>query len=284
MRVFLTGAGGFIGGAVASAMVADGHSVRGLVRNPGQAAVLAAQGIEPVIGVLEDANLLEVEAQLADGVVNCADSDHRGAIETLLRALAGSGKVLIHTSGSSVVSDEAMGEPSDKIFSDDSPFYPLPDKVARVEIDRLVLAADGIRSTVLCNTMIYGDAVRAKRAMASGVAAYVGRGLNRWSNAHIDDVAALYVSALKHPEPGGFMFVESGEEALGVLVQAMASRLGLGTARSLPAEQAIVLLGREVAVFALGSNSRVRGKKAVEVLGWRPKHCSILNWIETDIA
>ena len=123
-------------------------------------------------------------------MVNAASSDHRSAVEALIAALAGSGKPLVHTSGSSIVADEAMGEPSDRIFHDDTPIEPEPDKVARVAIDRLVLNAPGVRSVVLCNTMIYGDALGApsesiqipalvRQARASGVARCVGRGLKR---------------------------------------------------------------------------------------------------------
>lgn len=276
MRIFLTGATGFIGGAVASALLADGHTVRGLVRSTDKVSGVAARGIDPVMGVLDDAALLRAEARAADGVVNAADSDHRGAVEALIAGLAGSGKVLIHTSGSSVVGDEAMGEPSGRLFHEDTPIYPLPDKVARVAIDRLVQTVPGVRSCVMCNIMIYGDAARARQAMATGVAVYVGRGLNRWSNTHISDVATLYALAVVAAPAGSFIYVESREEALGALVQAMAGRLGLDEARSLPPEQAIALLGRDVAVFALGSsNSRVRGRLATETLGWTPKHRSI---------
>ena len=80
MRVFVTGANGFIGGAVASALIADGHKVRGLVRNKVKADTVAPQGIEPVVGSLDDAALLQTEARAADAVVNAASSDHRGAV------------------------------------------------------------------------------------------------------------------------------------------------------------------------------------------------------------
>ena len=81
MQIFLTGANGYIGGAVAAALVAGGHRVRGLVRDRAKAEVVAAHGIEPVIGLLDDAALLADEARAADAVVNAANSDHRGAVE-----------------------------------------------------------------------------------------------------------------------------------------------------------------------------------------------------------
>ena len=115
------------------------------------------------------------------------------------------------------------------------PIEPHADKAARVAIDRLVLAASGIRSVVLCNTMIYGNALGApaqsvqipalvRQAKASGVARYIGRGLNRWSNVHIADVAALYALAIAKAPAGTFMYVESGEEAFGEIVQAIAAQ------------------------------------------------------------
>src|SRR4051812_45098756 len=113
MRIFITGANGFIGGAVASALIAEGHTVRGLVRDQAKADAVAAHGVEAVKGSLDDAALLQAEARAAEAVINTASSDHRGAVEALLAGLAGSGKPFLHTSGSSIVGDEAMGEPSD---------------------------------------------------------------------------------------------------------------------------------------------------------------------------
>jgi nucleoside-diphosphate-sugar epimerase len=289
MRIFLTGANGFIGGAVATALIAAGHRVRGLVRDKAKADVVTGYGIDAVIGSLDDAAVLQDEARAADAVINAASSDHRGAVETLIAALSGSGKALIHSSGSSIVADLAMGEPSDRIFDEATPVEPLPEKASRVAIDRLVLSAAGIRSVVLCNTMIYGNALGpparsvqipalVQQAKASGVVRYIGRGLNRWSNVHIADVATLYVLALAKARAGTFMYVESGEEALGEVAKAVAARLGLGAPQAWSAEQAIGAWGWNMAVFSLGSNSRVRGKAAA-ALGWSPNRRSVTHWI-----
>ncbi len=290
MQVFLTGANGYIGGAVASSLIASGHKVRGLVRDKAKAETVAAHGIDAVIGTLDDASLLRAEARAGDAVVNTASSDHRGAVEALIAALSGSGKPFIHSSGSSIVADLAMGEPSDRIFDETTRVAPLADKAARVAIDRLVLAAHGI---VVCNTMIYGHAVGppaqsvqvpalVRQAKTSGVARYIGRGLNRWSNAHITDVAALYPLAIARAPSGTFIYVESGEEALGEIVGVIAAKLRLGPAQSWSTDEAIAFWGRNAAVYSLGSNSRVRGKAAA-ALGWRPKHRSITNWIAEEL-
>src|SRR5260370_9446124 len=138
--------------------------------------------------------------------------------------------------------------------------------------------------------MVYGNAlgvpaqsvevpVLAQQARESGIARYIGRGLNRWSKVPIADVAQLYALALAKAPAGSFMYVESGEDGLGEVAQAIAKRLNIGPAQSWPAEQAIAKWGREKAIFSLGSNSRVRGKRASELLGWRPQHRSITEWI-----
>ncbi len=293
MRIFLTGANGFIGSAVALALIAAGHSVRGLVRDDAKAKAVAAYGIDPVIGSLDDAALLQAEARAADALINAASSDHRGAVEALIAALSGSGKPFIHSSGTSIVADLALGEPSDRIFDETTPIEPLPERAARVAIDRLVLAAAGIRSVVLCNAMIYGDALGppaqsvqipalVRQAKASGVVRYIGRGLNRWSNVHIADVAALYVLALAKAPAGTFMYVESGEAALRDIAGAVAARLGLGLPQPWSAEEGIAAWGRNLAVLSLSSNSRVRGKAAAE-LGWSPKRRSVTQWIADEL-
>ncbi len=294
MRIFLTGANGFIGGAVAAALIAAGHKVRGLVRDKAKAELVAAHGVEPVVGSLDDTALLQTEARSADAVINAASSDHRGAVEALIAALSGSVKPFIHSSGTSIVADLALGEPSERVFDESTPLVPLPERAARVAIDRLVLAASGIRSMVLCNAMIYGDALGppaqsvqipalVRQAKASGVVRYVGRGLNRWSNVHIADVAPLYVLALAKARAGTFMFVESGEESLGEIAHAVAARLGLGAPQSWSAEEAITAWGRNLAVLSLGSNSRVRGRAAFE-LGWLPRRRSVTDWIINEMA
>lgn len=296
MKIFVTGASGYIGGSVAARLVGQGHEVRGLIRSSAKAEAVQATGVVPVIGTLDDAALLTSEAQAADAVVNAADSDHAGAVEALLAGLEGSGKSFIHTSGTSLVGDEAMGEPSDAIFTEDTPVKPEPDKQPRVDLNkRIVDAAPGVRTIILCNSLIYGDALGAPaqsvqipplvaQARESGVARYIGRGLNIWSNVHVADMADLYLLALEKAPAGSFYYVENGEASFGELVQAIADALGLGPAQSWPAEEAVARWGRELAVFALGSNSRVRSDKARRELGWNPGRPSVFEWIGDNLV
>ncbi len=295
MKVFLTGASGYIGGSIATKLLAAGHQIVGLVRSGESAAKLREIGIEPLVGSLTNRELLAEAARCADAVINAADSDNRDVVETILLVLEGTGKSFIQTSGTSIVGDKAAGEPSNQVFDDeDLLFQPVPEKAARVAIDQLVLdaAGRGVRSIVLCNSLIYGQGLGVKpdsiqlpllinQAKKSGVARYIGRGENIWSTVHIEDVAELYLLALEHAQAGEFFFVENGEAKFKDIVEAISRMLGMGgKAESCSIEEAIGEWGYEPAVFALGSNSRVRGTKARQMLGWKPKWSSVLEDIE----
>lgn len=297
MNVFITGAAGFIGGSIATGLVQAGHTVTGLARSAEQASELNALGITPVIGTLEDSQLLADQARVADAVINAASSDHRGAVEALLGALRGSNKVFLHTSGSSIVGDASGGKSSDVIYYEDNLPEPTADKAARVAIDNLILAAakDGVNSAVICNTLIYGHSLGVKRdsvqlprllkqARKSGVVRHVGTGQNIWSNVHIEDVVALYLLALTRNVPGTFYFVESGEASFIDMTTAMAEALNLGKPQDWPLADAEAEWGYEMANYGLGSNSRVRGKNAREMLGWSPKRTSVVEWIRNEMV
>ncbi|WP_345813669.1 NAD-dependent epimerase/dehydratase family protein [Paraburkholderia sp. PREW-6R] len=297
MKIFITGASGFIGGSIAAYLARAGYPVRGLIRKPEQRAELERLGIEPVIGSLDDRELLIAEAQAADGVINAASSDHEGAVNALIEGLAGSGKPFLHTSGSSIVGDASGGEAGEaRIYHEDALPKPTADKAARVAIDQRVLDAAtlNIRSAVLCNTLIYGNGAvpgsasvqlprLVRQAQKSGVVRHVGSGGNIWSNVHIDDVAELYRLALEKTPPGTFYFVESGEASYRDMSAAIARAMKLGEPQDWPLEEAVKEWGYEMASYGLGSNSRVRGERARTLLGWQPKRTSVIDWIEHDM-
>ncbi|MGV6395611.1 NAD-dependent epimerase/dehydratase family protein [Pseudomonas caspiana] len=292
MNIFITGSAGFIGGSIATGLVQRGHQVTGLVRSAAQAEEMLALGITPVVGTLDDSALLTEHAAKADAVINAASSDHRGAVEALIAGLKGSNKVFLHTSGSSIVGDASGGKASDIIYYEGQLPEPTPDKAARVAIDNLVLEAAkaGVNSAVICNTLIYGHSLGVKRdsvqlprllkqARKSDVVRHVGPGLNIWSNVHIEDVVELYALALEKNQPGTFYFVESGEASFVDMSTAIAKALNLAVTQSWPLKDAEAEWGYEMANYGLGSNSRVRGKNARELLGWVPKRTSVTEWI-----
>ncbi|MEN9395663.1 MAG: hypothetical protein RLZ81_193 [Pseudomonadota bacterium] len=293
MKLFLTGAGGYIGGSVAAALLADGHLVRGLTRSTADAQRLSAQGIDPVLGTLDDADLLIAEARRAHGVVHTASADHSASVQALIAGLEGSAKPLIHTSGASVVGDDARGQPpSGPLFDEDTPLAVDPRKQARRDIDLCVLAAAqrGVRSAVICPSLVYGVGHGLRKesvqipflmtnARAQGQVQIVGQGLNVWSNVHLDDLVALYRLVLDKAPPGAFYFAENGETTFGDLGTAMAARLGLPGPVALAPAVAAERWGVPRAYFSLGSNSRVRAVRARRELGWAPHHISAIDWI-----
>ncbi|MFJ6799086.1 NAD-dependent epimerase/dehydratase family protein [Streptomyces sp. NPDC091268] len=299
MRVFVTGATGYIGGSVADLLLRSGHQVEGLVRSEAKARELERRGIAPVLGTLDDAVLLTARARAADAVVNAADSDHRGAVEALVEGLAGTGRALVHTSGSSIVSTDARGSATEEVFTEDivapgSTWRPVEEKTARVALDRFVLdaAGSGVRSVVLCNSLVYGhgrgmarDSVQvpvlARQARASGTVRYIEEGRNIWSTVHVDDMADLYLRALTDAPAGSFHFVENGEASFADISASLATAFGLGPAQPWDTDTAVAHWGHELALCVLASNSRVRG--TATALGWRPAHPSVLEWIEKDM-
>jgi nucleoside-diphosphate-sugar epimerase len=300
LSVFVTGATGFIGGSVANHLARRGHRVRGLTRDPGTLAQLSELGIEGVLGTLDDADLLAAECQAADVVVNAASSDHAGAVTALIAALAGTGKTLIHTSGTSIVGGPANGAFDAAVFDETihdqgSTWKPDEYKVPRVAIDRAVLASshEGVRGIVLCNSLIYGNGTGLKAdsvqlpplkrlAQERGIGLHIGAGKNVWSNVHIDDVCSLYALAVDGEGRSGFYFVENGECDFRAMVDALATRLGVAGPEELPVDAAIAEFGYELAVFALGSNSRVRGNRTRQEFNWTPHWSSVTEWILTQ--
>lgn len=158
MAILVTGATGFIGGAVAARLVADGHQVRGLVRDEEKAKQLAGKGITTVLGNFDDAELLSLEARASERVVNAADSDHHGAAVALIEGLSGSGKPLLQTSGTGLVAENTRGDASERIYDDDSALLSEPVFGERADIDQQILdaAQRDVRSVVLCNSCTYG--------------------------------------------------------------------------------------------------------------------------------
>jgi nucleoside-diphosphate-sugar epimerase len=297
MKIFITGAGGYIGGSVAMALLAAGHRVRGLTRNAASAQRLAETGIEPVLGSLDDADILTREALASDGVINTASADHLGAAQALIAGLEGSSKPLLHTSGSSVIGDDARGSRrSETVFNEDTPLVVQPMKQPRRDLDLLVLgaAAQGIRSAVICPSNVYGtgkglnpNSVQipflAANARTHGAVQVVGAGLNVWSNVHIDDLVNLYLLALEKAPAGAFYFAENGEASFGQIGAAIATRLGLPGVQSLDPEVAAQRWGEAKAYFSLGSNSRVSATRARRELDWKPRHTSVIDWIVNEM-
>jgi len=294
MNIFMTGASGYIGGTVADALIKAGHSVAGLARGEGSESKLRARGIKSVRGELSAHSVVRNAARTADAVINCADAADPFVVAAIVEGLAGSGKAFLHTSGSSVVGDKAAGKLSPKIYHEDTPSDPLPEKIQRVAVDRVVLASagQGVRSVVLCPSLIYGqgrganpDSIQVpnliRQAVKSGVPRYIGDGENIWSTVHIDDVASAYLLALEAARAGSFYFIENSEASLKSIIGSIARLLGAKRSpESWSIDEAIAEWGPQAAWFSLGGNSRVSAEKARKMLGWKPSGADLFYEIE----
>ncbi len=294
MKIFITGASGYIGGSLAAALMPAGHQVSGLARSEGSAAALEKIGIKPVRGSLDDAEALAHGARAADVTVNTASADHRAAAEAIVKALAGTGKTLLHTSGTSIVGTRARGELVEAVFDEDTPFTPSPARAGRVAIDNMVraAAANGVRSMVIAPSLIYGrghglnpHSIQVPWLIAVakkyGVAKHIGSGENRWSNVHIDDLVTLYLLAIEKAPAGAFYFAENGENSMREVCQAISRMLGFGgRTQSMTVEEAAHEWGEGPANDSMGSNSRVRARRARAELGWTPQAPSLIEEIE----
>jgi nucleoside-diphosphate-sugar epimerase len=294
MKIFCTGSSGYIGGSVAARLAADGHQVSGLVRSADKVEAVRAFGIEPVMGTLDDAQVLARAARDADVVVNAASADHKGAVTALLDALAGSGKAFIHTSGSSIVGTRSKGARSDDIFDEDTPITPSPARVARVALNQLILGyrAKGCRPVIVCPSLIYGighgagrDSVQVplliKLAKKRGNAAHAGPGENIWSNVHIDDLVPLYLLAVDKAPAGSFYFAENGENSMREACVAINRMFGFtGPPSSMTMQEAASEWSEGTTEDTMASNSRVRAKRARAELGWQPKARGLIEEIE----
>ena len=295
MRIFCTGASGYIGGSVAVALAAAGHEVSGLVRSEENAQRVRSLGIAPVHGTLDDVGVLQNAAARADAIVHAANADHAPSARAMLAAIEGTGKAYIHTSGSSIVGTQSAGQRADAFFDEDTPVMPSAGRAARVALNEDILSfkARGTRAIIVCPSLIYGISRGPTRhsmqvpllirlAKKAGVARHYGAGENIWSNVHIDDLVDLYLLALASAPSGAFYFAENGENSMKQVCEAINRRLGVTTGTvPMSLEEASREWSEGVAQNTMGSNSRVRAVRARRELGWRPCRPSLIEEIES---
>jgi nucleoside-diphosphate-sugar epimerase len=280
MRIFLTGATGFIGSAIVPELINAGHRVLGLTRSDAGAQSLADAGAEVHRGTLEDLESLRRGAAGSDGVIHCAfdhdfsnfvancEKDKR-AIEALGSALGGSDRPLIITSGTGM-GNAAHGEPAtEATYNLD---HPNPRKASEAAGNALLEA--GINVSVVRLPQVH-DTVKqglitpaVAIAREKGVSAYVGDGSNRWPAAHVLDVARLYRLALEKRQAGARYHAVAEE---GVRVREIAEVIGRGLKVPVVAmspEQAAHHFGW-LAPFA-GMDIPASSAQTQARLGWHP--------------
>jgi nucleoside-diphosphate-sugar epimerase len=290
MRVFVTGASGFVGSAVVPELLAAGHQVVGLARSGDAAATIAALGAEVQRGSIEDLDVLHDTAAGSDAVIHlafrhdiaftgdfdgAAASDH-AAIETFGAALAGTDRPLSIASGTGLLA------PGRLATEDDVPAEtgPVSARAANAAL-ALSLAGRGVRSSVVRLTPTVHDAgdhgfIPAAIGIARerGVSAYVGDGSQRWPAVHRRDAAQLFRLAIERA-PAGSTLHAVGEEGVPLrdVAEVIGQRLGLPTESIAPDAAAahFGFLGGFLSADMPASSAATR-----ELLDWRPSGVGLL--------
>ena len=285
MRIFLTGATGYIGAAVLDALVRGGHDVTALVRNNEKARSVAKRGGHPVIGNLAEPESLRAAADAQDGYVHAAYDTRSGrgpsieqvALETIIAAAkrprtAGSGspkRFIIYTSGVWILG--RTPEPA----TEDAPINPITLASFRPAHEKLVLdaAGDHLRTMVVRPGVVYGGSVGMVgdifKAASNGLVRVIGDGNNRWPLVYDRDLADLYARLAAHGGASGVYHAnDEGDERINDIVGAIKPYLSVKPdVRHVPIDEARHKMGPYADALAL--DQVVRSPRA-RALGWTP--------------
>jgi nucleoside-diphosphate-sugar epimerase len=277
MRIFVTGASGWIGSATVPELISAGHQVLGLARSDGSAKAVANMGAEVLRGDLNDTDVLRAGTLESDGVIHlafvvpsvseAATRTDAEAIETFITGLAGSGKPLV-ISGATLVTPGRPATELDELIATG----PIAARITNMQA-ALAAADRGVRSClVMLARSVHGQGERhgfvpqlIAAARAKGVSGYIGDGTSRWPAVHVKDAASLYRLAIEQA-PVGAVLNAVGDE--GVPVREIAEAIGRHLklpAGPLPAEEFGGML-----VHVLGRDMPASSTITQELLGWNP--------------
>ena len=287
MRVFLTGANGWVGSAVFRDLLDAGHSVVGLVRSREKGEALAAAGGTPLLGSLRDLDVIRAGAGDADGIIHTAfgldisriadlAEEDREAIESFGEVVAGSDRPIVVTSGFGLL-------PRGEVFGEALSRPPVIPAFPRAsEQTAFALAGRGLRASVVrLPRSVHGVGERhgfvpmlAARARDTGVSAYVGDGQNLWPSVHRLDAARVYRLALERgARDEAFHAVAEEGVPFRSIAEAIGRQVGV-PARSLTPEDAEAHFGG-IAMWVAG-NGPASSETTRTVLGWEPRESGLI--------
>ncbi len=292
MRVFVTGASGFIGSAVVPNLIAAGHKVVGLARSDASAKAIAAAGAQVLRGDLNDVASLKAGAAESEGVIHLGFihdfNNFEASVRTDLRAIETMGGALEGSGRPFVVASGTLGMAPGRLLTEDVPYNAAAHPRIANAVVALGLAQRGVRvSFVRLSPTVHGpndhgfiativDIARQKR-----VSGYIGEGTNRWNAVHLLDAAPLFRLALEKAPPGGILHAV-GEEAVPTrqIAEVIGRKLGLPVV-SISPDAAGAHFGWMGRFFALDqpASSMVTQKQ----LGWTPTHQGLIADLEQGL-
>jgi nucleoside-diphosphate-sugar epimerase len=301
MRIFMTGATGYIGSVVTEKLLQAGHQIVGLARSDASAATLQELGVEPRRGDLGDTRGLTDAARAADAVIHnaydlssldfaAANAEEAAAVAAMIAGLRDSDKPLVFTSGTGV-----LGDTGTVVHDEEDPVAAaeLPDAKAvqgRLDNERTVLRAAGPRGIVVRPPNVYGRGdghgvfwtIRATARKLGAVPYAVGSEDHLWSFVHVDDLAGLFVLAVENA-PGGELFHAGAQSGIRTRDIAVALSRGMGlSGRTIPLEMPRLAeaFGSQYVADYWSWNSQSSSDKARRVLGWEPRNLDLLGALE----
>lgn len=320
-KLFITGATGYIGGTVLNQLLHSSHQgkwdITVLTRSQDTITKFKELGVTPLIGSLEDSEILTKAASEADVVLHFADADHLSAVQALVKGCNTSTgekrKLFIHVSGTGILIEDARGEyASDKVYSDldSAAIHAIPLEQIHRNVDNYIFEnSTNFDSIIVAPPTVYGLGSGPFRRLSMqvprliqchiqyGRAATLGKGLNLWNNVHVEDLADFFVLLLQKALEGkastgkeGIYFCESGEHQQKDVVAKIGAALYKHKAISQP--EVVQFTAEEVDKFGGGlygwlgiaSNSRCKAERA-RALGWKPSGTrgTILDSIESEV-